>query len=771
MFLTMKGIIIGLMLFMPTTLVFANEAKKVVLTYKAEDFTLESGVGGKYTISPSYSPVYKPDASLPALPYKCVYIVIGADQQYDGFELENIESLLAEQITISPNSPQVPTNKKVAIPKTSNVVYSQASYPDKKVEYTGTHSMGGYRILSFLICPFRYDALSQRLYLCKEMRLKIMVSHTSPKLAPSLKTSSHACEILSSLVENPEDLISLYPVQSSYDEKTNPTIASTPLKYLIITCDSMRSQFQRLADWKITKGVKTQVIAVEDIYNAYAQTSNHILKIKYAIRDYYNNFSNGNLQYVLLGGGENIVPIQNCYAICPEDNDTTAVAPCDLFYACLADINWDTNGNSLHGEIEDNINISPTVALTRLPVNTVAEASNMVDRIISYERFPKNVDNWKNEMLMCAAEEHMCLYNGDYVSWSHATSEEIYQTYIANSLWDGSRFRFYDTGTDHPLLGADYDVTCDNLCNELSKGYSFVNVHAHGDVQAYELEGNESFFSQNANTITNPRYSVVVTEACYTNDIRFPICMGSKFINNPNGGIMAYYGSADLAYGKIEDDMGSIDHFCGGFFNSLFVQSRNLGEAMRSSKVSRIGACSEYNVERWNYFFLNMLGDPEMQVYTSTPSWQDEVVVNHVSNNFVIQPGNERGYHCMMSRLDNGVSFYDAGLDSGSSISYNNLSGEYLLCLTNPNLNLVPYRSIIGSSVYLQNESLYDNLNVVADFTYIGSDVVSGRSTGCVVVENGHSVIDSRYGVTIENDFEVLPGASLEITTNQPQNY
>ena len=49
---------------------------------------------------------------------------------------------------------------------------------------------------------------------------------------------------------------------------------------------------------------------------------------------------------------------------------------------------------------------------------------------------------------------------------------------------------------------------------------------------------------------------------------------------------------------------------------------------------------------------------------------------------------------------------------------------------------------------------------------HLGSNVVSDRDQGPVVVENGSSVISSRYGVTINGDFEVKSGAALEITAN-----
>ena len=89
-----------------------------------------------------------------------------------------------------------------------------------------------------------------------------------------------------------------------------------------------------------------------------------------------------------------------------------------------------------------------------------------------------------------------------------------------------------------------------------------------------------------------------------------------------------------------------------------------------------------------------------------------------------------------------------------------------MVCITLP--QKVPFRSIIGSSVYLQNESLSDNLNVTPDYTYIGSHVKNDRDEGPVFVENWSSTIETRYGATIDGNFEVRLGASLEISTGQP---
>ena len=116
-----------------------------------------------------------------------------------------------------------------------------------------------------------------------------------------------------------------------------------------------------------------------------------------------------------------------------------------------------------------------------------------------------------------------------------------------------------------------------------------------------------------------------------------------------------------------------------------------------------------------------------------------------------------------MSRFDKGNTFYDVW-DSYGLKNYSLEPNEYMVTITRS--NCIPYRFIFGENVYLQNESLANNLNVEAEQAVIGSNVASDRSQGPVVVENGSSTISTIRGTTIYNDFEVKQGASLTICTN-----
>lgn len=166
--------------------------------------------------------------------------------------------------------------------------------------------------------------------------------------------------------------------------------------------------------------------------------------------------------------------------------------------------------------------------------------------------------------------------------------------------------------------------------------------------------------------------------------------------------------------------------------------------------------------DRWLYLYMNPLCDPELTIYTKTPISVPHLQIAHRYYDLSISYQMNTKI-CITSRFDQGNSYYLLYNYMGPH-TFSLQPNEYLVTVTYP--NSVPYRTIFSNVVYLQNESLENNLNVDAEQVVIGSNVASNRSQGPVTVENGSSAISTRDGTTIHNDFEVKMGASLEITTN-----
>lgn len=750
-------LIIAILTFMPGVgLSQTTTIKTISLHYNADDFIFEN-IEGKTIISTTKPFVMPLDTLCPALPLMCVNVLVGQGDQFKNIEVSRTETLVGSEIDMAPNVKSVPTNQRVSNKALQNVTYSNLSYPDSFVEYAGTHEIGGCRILCFLLSPFRYDAVQKQLFISSNISFSISLSSTQGDCSYTASTSVR--NSIKSLVVNPDDMDLLYGITGITSRDMDRTIVQADsCAYLIVTCDSMKNIFQSLADWKTTKGVKAKVITVEDIYSS---SSNKPLQIKQAIKQYYQASSN-KLEFVLLGGGANIIPHRYCYSRYGSD---TANSPSDMYYASLKNLDWDTNQNGKHGELEDSLDIAFDVIVGRLPADNLLQAGSMVERIINYEKNP-NTDNWKNEMLMCATDtSRYCIYEGATVSIAHSTSERMYSQYIATIPWEGNKFRFYDTGTDNGN-GSNYDVTSQNLQTELGKGYSFVNVNAHGNSICWGMEDGGGYRYFEAENLQNQGSSIIVTEACDTNNSWPGRCLGYEFMKNLQGGILAYYGCTDYAYGNGLGLLGAIDHLNGYMFNHLFNSRPSiLGRSINQSKLWSLGHLDTYSIERWHYLFMLPLCDPEMRVYTRIPTRFTNLNVSPNGDYFNIYYNNEDRFNCcVMSRLDKGASYYNYQENCQSPFSIHNLPGEYIICVTSN--DLIPYRTIWGDIVYLQNETLDNCLNVTAHTVYIGSNVISDRESGPVVVDKGESVIYGRYGVTIANDFEVKTGASLIITTN-----
>ena len=618
-----KYTIITILCTLLNVVVVAQTTRNVTLTFNASDFNMEA-IDGKLHISSSVHPVvFHNDTLSPAMPFVCVNVLIGPNDQYVGVETTTNETLLQSNVELPPNPIPIPTNF-TGIMRQPVTTFDSTFYPTEKIEYTGTHEMGGYRFVSFLLCPFRYEPSGGKLFLNTQIDISLSVKNNTKTAGNhNIMTSEYIREDVGSMVVNPDCVELLYPVSLGLHRDQ-----TSPIRYLIVTCDSLKNEFQRLADWKTIKGYKAQVITVEDISG-----SNPIspLMIKQKLAEIYEDTS-GALQYVLFGGAESIVPVQNCYS----ENDfyegtETANSSCDIFYACLNTMNWDGDGDGKYGEVGDNVDLTMHFAISRLPVQNVSNAQNVINRIIGYEKNP-NTDNWNDDFLMCGAD----FYKPDSVTVSRfqLASENMYAQYVTPTGWNGGKFRFYDTFTDH-LLGANYDVTRPNLITELSKGYSFVNVNSHGWVQGWLLEPSPAFYtSENADSQTINGYSTIFTQACDVNKL-VNYALGSTFINNPNCNVIALYGCSDLGIGHGDGSIGKSEEYCGKVMQKLFTGNTHFGKSVREAKASFLPNCSSYNSNRWLYLFMNPLCDPETPIYTELPNrFSHSCMIGGTSNVF-----------------------------------------------------------------------------------------------------------------------------------------
>lgn len=444
-----------------------------------------------------------------------------------------------------------------------------------------------------------------------------------------------------------------------------------------------------------------------------------------------------------------------CYIHTIVGNKTlTKTTVTDLFYSCFQNMNWDTNSNGVYGEVEDNVQILPEIALTRVPSENASHAQFFTDRLLEFETDPE-CENWNNQILMSG--KHLSkFFNAD----AEFLGDSIYIKYI-HPFWSGSQFKLYDSMTDYPQ-GASYELNASHLQTELAKGYPFVNMITHGESFSWQLESGD-YFSSNANTLNNSGYSIIATSACHTNDFDisfYHYCLSEEFLNNPNSGVLAYLGSSREGISSRSRLMYS-EEYNGKFFRYLML-GNSYGDAVRLAKIEMEPNCSSYSPERWIHFALNPLGDPEMPVYLSAPKTFDGIAYSLYNGKLILDASANDCRICVMD-ANGGDTFYQVEEFDGW-VEIDGVQPGYLVCVTRQ--DYIPWTATLSQTgnneVYIQNTTYTNDTTIVSKKAYIGSDVTSSQPNGPVTVQSGNISIRAKESISIKDDFEVKVGASFE---------
>ncbi len=729
-----------------------NITRQYSLEYNETDFKYNIVDSMLYIGSNVHEISFDGDTLAPRLPLVSASILIGPDETFQSFSCADTKTTISSNVMLAPNPITLPTNVSPAmLHPILSVIYPGTTYPaGGQVEYTGTHTMDGYKFVTFVISPFSYNADTQTLYLSTSLNINMVLS--KPQLAPGIgsPTPGGVGHNMRAAVE--EMVFNHTALDSLYEPSTSPQPANLKWEYMVVTCDSLKAAFEPLVRWKTIKGVKAGILTTEQIDSIYSGSTQQ-LRIKAAIKDYYNG-SNSGLKYVLLGGDTEIVPAQMCFVKFLQDSTTT---PCDLFYGCLDVKNWDTNGNGIVGDKLDHIDMLPEVIVTRLPVLNTSQASSCVNRFMKYEILPE-VKEWKNNMLMGGMKLAHVYHDINQSDVQYIGDSLIYVNYI-EPYWNGEKKIFYDTSTDFEG-GANYNFSAQNILTQINKGYNFIYINTHGEKDKFKAENDQHFTNEHALLVASSTPSIIVTDACMTNAVD-TVSLGETLIRNINSQIIGYLGCSREGWFRIgiknrKNSLHYSNVYSAHFFKNLFtIPSKSYGEAYSIAKVGLVGLCNDYNPYRWIQFGLNALGDPEMPIYIDVPQVMPNVDIQWTDNSIIVSNDIDSCSICV-SEI-NGGSYWKV-VRNACTATFSNVPDTYCVCVTKP--GYVPY--IVA---YIQNEVFSEDYRIFANKVYIGKDITNTECEGPVSIDAGNMSIKATDGVYIKNGFSVKKGATLKITT------
>ncbi len=202
------------------------------------------------------------------------------------------------------------------------------------------------------------------------------------------------------IVLHQEDFYIPKSIQNGKIENQN-LHALKDINYLVITSEELSSEAQRLADYhQANSNLTTKVVILDKIYNEFSSGSKDITGIRDFIKHLYNTNTTleKKLKYVCffgdssydykdrISGNNNIVPVK----LSENSFNLASSYVTDDFFVML-----DAN----EGTMSSNHTID--VASSRIPVSTVSQAKDVVDKILSY--YSKNaIGDWRNSITLLA---------------------------------------------------------------------------------------------------------------------------------------------------------------------------------------------------------------------------------------------------------------------------------------------------------------------------------------------------------------------------------
>jgi len=540
------------------------------------------------------------------------------------------------------------------IPHPNAETYSSVlPYPRSVARLAGGGSTGGYRMASVAVTPLQYIPATGELLL--HTNVEITVETVLAERTPAaLALSSSAGAALASSAINPE-AASAYMSMGSRDRGS--------AEYLIICPESMATAFEPLAEWKTRKGVPAEIITLEEIYTTPLYNGrDEAEEIRKCIADRYA----GGVEWVLLGGDTDVLPARDAYDFFYDQG-----IPCDLYYADL-DRSWNEDADSRWGEEDsDNIDMFTDVFVGRAPVKTSVEAGIFVDKVLEYEGASFTVA-------------------GDYES-------DI--LFLAEILWDdpdpysdgGVALDMIDDNhipSDHDpitkLYERDGTLSHGAAMSALETGYGIVVHEGHANISNASI-GSSSLTMSDLDGLTNgERGGLWYSVGCW-----------SAAIDYDTLGCPGYPGECVS------------DLFSQRFFESLFEKDLvHAGIVHADAKHNFVGIARTDDYTRYAMYELNLLGDPELPIWTESPelvtvTHDDAVIFDGSRAEFAIEvtvAGSpvEAATVCLMTEGENDAIYTVVETDAaGRAVISIDESEPSEALLTVTAHNCVPYGAII----------------------------------------------------------------------------
>lgn len=425
---------------------------------------------------------------------------------------------------------------------------SKAIYPEQTVVVEPIGKMGSLALARVSVATAQYDTAAEELTIFQGASIELTFEGGEEYFLPERAVSTF---------NQPQSAIFDLLLNGSIIEQflgiLFPQPSCTGHEFLIITPLALRDAAIDLADAKNARGLTTTVATVGNAPNHIGTTTT---EIKHYIQTLYDQNCDIQLQYVLLmGDAEHIPPWYNR----TYGSDTPGS---DLEYALL-------DGLTIGPITIDDI--LPDVAIGRIPVDTLAQADQVVGKIIAYEQTPPTTRSFYRNATLASyfqccrpqvpldgvtsrsfVETAELIYDeltdsGHDVNRIYTTNDNYHDNpnkpdrFYDASIRDTTPRRYYNQAplpsAIGPASGFAWNGNSGDIIDAINDG-SFLVIHRdHGFKNGW---GSPRFTTSNHSALTNGNltpvvYSVNCASGLFDNETRDPNADSYNYNTSPTG--------------------------------------------------------------------------------------------------------------------------------------------------------------------------------------------------------------------------------------------
>jgi hypothetical protein len=557
-------------------------------TFEFSEEQLQFNRVGEYDLVKLNDAAYLVEIGKPQLPLLELRVALPA-----GMRAEEIEIVSSEQrelpgsYNILPAQSPLPVsryNDQIEFQPADPGVYNSSEPFPAEIALLGDQAdLAGQGLAVIRLTPLQYLPAEQRLILSTSVTIRITgsdgyVCGDYLSAAASKRTVRTYETILREMVVNAN---AVQIVSSDAIAKSRTLPIGGPFDHLVITTADLEDDFADLVFWHNRKGVRDTVITVDYIYANYAGADNQD-KIRAFVADAYNVWGTA---YILIGGEHSQVPFK-------YKSYVSESIPSDQYYADF-DNDW---------VIE--------VMVGRVTTTNATEVARFTEKLLKYETNPPSLGYTLDAALV--GMDLTVAFDPPYYT---LTAGEELKNFIDTTYFP-SRFNvngIYDSqSSNHRSAFISALNAGTHLINHCD--HSYTTVMGVGDRNHGWYIGNSD-----VDALTNDgELSVIFSLGCHPNEMDYNDCIAERFvIHNDLQGAVAFTGNTRSGWFYVGDPMSLSNELDYKWWEGLF--DNNLYQAGAPLVYTKNNCPTGDSYWRYCIWTLNLLGEPEMPIWTDLP--------------------------------------------------------------------------------------------------------------------------------------------------------